>query len=97
MRSLTTWLMVLCVGLFVFGCQPADTSAPPPEVPEPVVGPEEMGMEGAEGEEAAEEAPAEGEEAAEEAPAEGEEAAEEAPAEGEEAPEGEAPAEKPAE
>ncbi len=98
MKTLTAWLMVLCVGLFVFGCQPADTSAPAPDIPEPVVTDAEMGMEApAEGEEAAEEAPAEGEEAAEEAPAEGEEAAEEAPAEGEKAPEGEAPAEKPAE
>ena len=98
MRTLTVWLMVFCVGLFVLGCQPADTSTPSVDFPQPVVTPEELGEEApAEGEEAAEEAPAEGEEAAEEAPAEGEEAAEEAPAEGEMAPEGEAPAEKPAE
>ncbi|HUT95611.1 MAG TPA: hypothetical protein VMY37_39510 [Thermoguttaceae bacterium] len=82
MRTLSVWLMLLCVGLFVLGCQPADTSAPPSNVPAPVVGEEEMEVETVEGEEA---------------PAEGEAAAEEAPAEGAKAPEGEAPAEKPAE
>ena len=75
--------MLLCVGLFVLGCQPADTSSPvPSNAPEPVMAEEEMEVETVE---------------AEEAPAEGEKAAEEAPAEGEKAAEGEAPAEKPAE
>ena len=93
MRTLSVCLMLLCVGLFFLGCQPADTSSPAPSIPQPVVGAEDMEEEAAvEGEEA----PAEGEEAAEEAPAEGEEAAEEAPAEDAPA-EGEAPAEKPAE